>query len=597
MQNIHEGSFLQNGKYKIIKVIGHGGFGITYLAEHTLLSRHVAIKEFFPQQYCDRDVTSSDIQPKSQSSAQQMDLFASKFMKEAITLSRLSHPGIVSVLDVFKEHGTVYFVMDYIEGPDLRKMIEFGPMPEFQAVKYITKIGEALDYIHSQHVNHLDVKPSNILVRAENDEPVLIDFGLSKNYDANGSQTSTTPIGVSRGFAPIEQYTGSLEMFSPESDIYSLGATLYNLLTRVVPPEPTIILNSGGLQYPDNIKPSVRNVINRAMALSKSDRYHSVTDFLSDLKLAVSATDSAPVVPQQIIPPVPQPEPEPERVPQPVPEPEPAKALEPELPVAEPAAAPAEEIVEPALPPVPATTEPEPIDEPVNPVIPEFPAEPDSPEEPEQESVQEPAPEPEPLKVNFSSKRPSTPKKKNTADNGATTDKPSSGPKKFIIIGAVIAFVAAAVAAFFIFFNNRDSSSEQPTESKVDTSFFDEEDEEPTPTEINVSNMICTVSGASGSYTGMCTPDSIPNGSGKIEFTNSSYISYEGEFTNGEITGKGILKSKTGTLEGTFNDGMPQEGTLTINESGLYFTGTFKDNNPLRGTWYTADGKVYQQVN
>ena len=154
--------------------------------------------------------------------------------------------------------------MEHIDGGSVDGLVKNGALSESQAIKIVTQVGEALSYIHAQNVLHLDVKPSNILLRA-NGDAVLIDFGISKRYGAEGGQTSTTPTGVSKGFAPIEQYNQGLQNFSPATDVYSLGATLYKLLTGQTPPEAPSLLDSDDFPVcPAGIKTYMWEAIKKA---------------------------------------------------------------------------------------------------------------------------------------------------------------------------------------------------------------------------------------------------------------------------------------------------------------------------------------------
>ena len=238
MQTLQPQTTLQSGKYKIIRVLGQGGFGITYLAEQVMLGRKVAIKEFFYKDYCDREEGTSHVTLGTQSNRETVMRFREKFLKEARTISQLDHPNIIKIHDIFEENNTAYYVMEYIEGENLSELVKRqGALPEATAVAYIKKVADALAYIHARSINHLDVKPGNIMLRQHDQQIVLIDFGLSKQYDEVGSQTSSTPVGVSQGYAPVEQYSpGGVPTFSPSTDIYSMGATLYWLIIGKTPP-------------------------------------------------------------------------------------------------------------------------------------------------------------------------------------------------------------------------------------------------------------------------------------------------------------------------------------------------------------------------
>ncbi len=294
MQTLQPNSTLQGGKYIIKKVLGQGGFGITYLAEQTILSRYVAIKEFFFKECCAREAGTSYVTLGTQSNRETVQRFMSKFLKEARTISQLDHPNIIKIHDVFEENNTAYFVMDYIEGENLSEMVKHqGALPEATAVEYITKVSDALAYIHARNINHLDVKPGNIMINSRDSRIVLIDFGLSKQYDQTGSQTSSTPIGISQGYAPIEQYrAGGVAQFTPQTDIYSLGATLYWLIVGETPPAADEVL-SDGISLPRSISPNVRAAIEEAMKPNKNARPKSVQAFINILTNSVSTHPSS----------------------------------------------------------------------------------------------------------------------------------------------------------------------------------------------------------------------------------------------------------------------------------------------------------------
>ena len=276
------GSLLERGKYCIIDTLGRGGFGITYLAEQVMAKRKVCIKEFFPKDYYKRDEDTSALSLFSESNAEVMDKFKAKFIKEAQTIASLDHSNIIHIHDVFEENGTAYYVMEYVEGGSLRDIVkEQGPLSESDAKRYIRAVASALSYIHEQKINHLDVKPGNIMVRTKDDSAILIDFGLSKHYDIVGDQTSSTPVGISHGYAPIEQYTsGGVKEFSPSTDIYGLGATLYYLVTGEVPPHATDVGEEGLPKLPDHLSHGVCQAIIGSMQYWRKDRPQSIKEFL-----------------------------------------------------------------------------------------------------------------------------------------------------------------------------------------------------------------------------------------------------------------------------------------------------------------------------
>ena len=279
---LQKGATLHGGDYVIYDVLGQGGFGITYLAKQDMLNKTFAIKEFFIQTLCARDENSKVV---TLTQADMVERYRQKFVKEAQMMANLNHPCIVKVVSVFEENNTVYYVMEYIKGESLKDKVEKnGPMPEQMALRYITKVAEALDYIHNSQINHLDIKPANIMVQDEDDNPILVDFGISKQYDEKKNQTSTTPPGVSYGYSPIEQYRpGGVSTFSPQADIYALGATLYKLLTGKTPPDASDVFNYGLTSLPNTISANVREAIIMAMQPRVGDRPGSMKEFIAML--------------------------------------------------------------------------------------------------------------------------------------------------------------------------------------------------------------------------------------------------------------------------------------------------------------------------
>ena len=298
-QYLSSESSLQGGRYRIVRMLGSGGFGITYLGTQTGLERNIVIKEFFMTDYCLRDEYSNLLTVPTVSNVEFVERFKDKFLKEARHIAQLKHPNIVNIIDVFEENGTAYYVMDFIEGGSLvEKVQREGSLPENVAKRYILQIADALNYIHQRYMNHLDVKPGNIML-SRNDNAILIDFGLAKQYDSQtGHQTSTTPVGISHGYAPMEQYKeGGVSEFSPETDIYSLGATLYYLLTGARPPVSQEI-NEDGLPL-DQLKakniswPTISAIIN-AMKPRRKERTHDINTFIAELNAGTEADITGP---------------------------------------------------------------------------------------------------------------------------------------------------------------------------------------------------------------------------------------------------------------------------------------------------------------
>ena len=318
---LKSGTLLKGGEYKIEKVLGQGGFGITYLGEQVSLKRKVAIKEFFMKEYCERSVDTSAVSMGTSGSKELVGKFREKFVKEAQNIAGLNHGNIIKVHDVFEENNTAYYVMEYLDCGSLSDYVAGkGRLSEAESEVFIKQIASALSYIHERKINHLDVKPGNILLD-ENNNAVLIDFGLSKHYTEDGGQTSSTPVGISRGYAPMEQYKqGGVSKFSPESDIYSLGATLYKMVTGSTPPEADDV-NENGLSFPSELVLSerIKQSITFAMQPKRKDRPQSVGEFLAVLESKTPPKEDTYVEVKVKVDPVPEPGPTPTPVPDPNP--------------------------------------------------------------------------------------------------------------------------------------------------------------------------------------------------------------------------------------------------------------------------------------
>ena len=287
---------LQDGNYRILKVLGQGGFGITYLAIQVRLDRKVAIKEFFMKNFCERNETTRQVTLGTAGSRETVNLCRKKFLKEAKHIAKLDHPNIIRIIDVFDENSTSYYVMEYIEGGSLENKLGTTGLSMSDATRYILQVAEALKYIHKKNIAHLDIKSSNIMLNG-NDEIVLIDFGVSKQYDLTGGQTSVSPVGRSSGYAPLEQYDpNGVKDFSPQTDIYSLGATYFKLLTGITPLN-AFRITKDFLQEKlkaKGVPTAVISIICKSMEKLKENRFSDVCSFIEGLNsISLQVADSS----------------------------------------------------------------------------------------------------------------------------------------------------------------------------------------------------------------------------------------------------------------------------------------------------------------
>lgn len=214
-------------EYRIDKLLGEGGFGLTYLGFDTHLEKKVAIKEYYPADFAFRK-DGTTVVAKSDASAKDYDWGLQAFLSEAKTLARFTDPNIVQIFRFFEAHGTAYMVMEYCEGGNLKERLKPDqPMSEEQVKDFLIPIMNGLQLVHDKEILHRDIKPENIMFRS-NGTPVLIDFGAARQAIGAKSRSITTI--VTPGFAPIEQYSSKAKV-GPSSDIYSLAAVVYNCLT------------------------------------------------------------------------------------------------------------------------------------------------------------------------------------------------------------------------------------------------------------------------------------------------------------------------------------------------------------------------------
>ena len=243
MQHLQPYTTLKGGQYRIERMLGQGGFGNTYVGINTAFEEKIAIKEFFMQGINDRDEATGTVTVSLEQNRGQFEDQREKFKKEARRLRKLKNKHIVNVHDLFEENGTAYYVMDYVDGENLAERLRRTdkPMTELDVRDVLPGILDALKTVHDAGIWHLDLKPANIMMD-KNGCVKLIDFGASKQLNAQkGGATTSTAISYTNGYAPREQMEQNYEKFGPWTDIYALGATLYTLLTKKLPPLPTDI--------------------------------------------------------------------------------------------------------------------------------------------------------------------------------------------------------------------------------------------------------------------------------------------------------------------------------------------------------------------
>lgn len=284
------GDKLLHGQYTIQCYLSSGGFGVTYLARDSL-DRRLVIKECFPVQTCHRK--GKRVIGRTPEEEKTFNTIVRNLMHEARRMARLDHPNIVGVHQVFEENGTAYMALDFVNGLDLLDIIQHDPgrlTPE--VVKSILKKTlEAVVYMHESNMLHRDISPDNILI-TENNEPVLIDFGAAREVTNKASHALSTIDSVKEGYSPLEFYSKGAEQ-THASDIYSLGASFYHVLTGVAPPDSLTRLSAVAGDEVDPLEPISMDIpgydrfflsaIDRAMALFPKDRPQSTKLWLEQV--------------------------------------------------------------------------------------------------------------------------------------------------------------------------------------------------------------------------------------------------------------------------------------------------------------------------
>ncbi len=264
-------------RYRVIRLLGQGGMGAVYYSHDPILNRYVAIKQ---------------LQPDPITGELAADQVRKQFLREAQSLAALHHPNLPRVTDYFIHDDLHYLVMDYIEGQSLLEIVQAnqGGLPEDQVLDWADQILGALEYIHQHNLIHRDIKPANIR-RTPDGRVFLVDFGLVKPYDASDPKTMTMFHGVGTlEYSPPEQYDAQAHT-DQRSDIYSLGATLYHLLSGQLPASLTRRISDPASLQPvhlanTTVSPEVEQVIARAMELERARRFATATEMRAALRAA-----------------------------------------------------------------------------------------------------------------------------------------------------------------------------------------------------------------------------------------------------------------------------------------------------------------------
>lgn len=274
-------------KYLVGRALGQGGFGITYLAWDLYLDRKLAIKEYFPRDFAFREKGIGTVTLYSNATHSQYDYGLDKFLQEGKTLAQFEgHPNIVSVRDFFKSNGTAYLVMNYVDGISLAGYLKNcnSPLEFLDAARIIIPVLDALKAIHAVGLLHRDISPDNIYITSTG-QVIILDFGAARQ--AMSEKGERISVILKPGYAPEEQYRSS-GIQGPWTDIYAVGATLYQAVTGKMPPDSLDRLQADTLVLPSElgaiIAPHEQALLLKALAVKAENRFQSVEEFIEQLR-------------------------------------------------------------------------------------------------------------------------------------------------------------------------------------------------------------------------------------------------------------------------------------------------------------------------
>ena len=276
------GKTFGGGRYIVERVLGIGGFGITYYVRHIELGVHYAVKEFFISGKCVRESDRSTVLLQNINQSR-YDKLKKRFADEARTLVALNNPHVVKVIDIFEENNTSYIVMEYVPGITMQQKVDGeGKLSVPEAINCMGQLAEAVSYIHDKGILHRDIKPDNVMITPDN-RVVLVDFGSAREF-VNDEVQNQTAI-VTQGYAPIEQYAANGKKGN-YTDIYALGGVFYFALTGEKPMDATSRTQEE-MKSPKELNPDIPDAVNKtimkAMEMKPEERYQTVHDFMVDL--------------------------------------------------------------------------------------------------------------------------------------------------------------------------------------------------------------------------------------------------------------------------------------------------------------------------
>lgn len=251
-----------DGKYEVLREIGHGGMSVVYLAMDTHLNKQWAVKEI-----------------RKKGSGKNDEIIVNSLLAEANLMKRLDHPALPRIVDIIDNGVTIYVVMDYIEGESLDKILqEYGAQPEEKVISWALQIADALAYLHAQKppIIYRDMKPANVMLKPEGNIKI-IDFGIAREYKEQ-NLADTTVLGT-KGYAPPEQYSGQTD---PRSDIFALGMTMHHLLTGVDPRNGEVY--APVRQWNPELSEGIERIIDRCVEPAAENRYQTCADLIYDLE-------------------------------------------------------------------------------------------------------------------------------------------------------------------------------------------------------------------------------------------------------------------------------------------------------------------------